>query len=236
MKVFVADSPGELAKHIGDALNNHHGDKHYRRLPYNRFDDYLNHLTWLVPGPEQVAFRRSKFFFDWLDQDAGEIWFGVHLEKGVSRLAARSKSDKCVMTPDWSWHSVFPEFGNASMQTAINSVNEAIGKTGQLKLMLSPYCEGIGRDKIQENTFSFAADKLVHEKASGHQELKRLSKCESLTDVREAILNWPESEWFWVDLLLGFRAKIEARPGVNQIVQAEDMAPMAFIPFEKWVH
>lgn len=183
MKTYVADSPGELAKHIGDVLNEHAKGEHYRRLPYNRFDNYLNHLTWLVPGAERVAFSRSKFFFDWYDQDAGEIWFGIHLEKGVSKDAARSKSDNGLMTPDWAWHSVFPQLGNSSMMSAIEQVNTAMDGTGRLRLMISPYSDGISRDCIQGIDFKMDDSGLIFDDKSGLQHI-------CTRGMRASVLRW----------------------------------------------
>lgn len=236
MKTLVAESPGELAKRVGDALNEYRGEPLYRRLPYNRYEDYLNHLTWLVPGPEQVAFCRNKFFFDWQDEDAGEIWFGFHFEKGLILPAVSSKSSKYLMTADWSWHSVIQEFGAEPMLAATDAVNNYFEGTGTVQLLVTPSNNGIRPDQVQRVTFKLEQNKLSLSNKSGPGNLEPLFQCASMMDVRNALQDWSDSGWFWVDLLLGYRTKIEARAGVDQRKQAEDLARNAFIPLEKWVY
>ena len=235
MKQLVADSPGEIAIRVADVLNDRPGHERYRQLPYNRFDGYLDHLYWLVPGAERVAFSRSKYFVDWWDQDAEVIWSGVHLEKGVGAHAAKSKSDKGLMGKDWAWHSVLPDLGCAGMQAAVDLVSDYLGGTGQLSVMVAPYVEGINRENIQETRFTIGSGaKLALEATEGAQHLG-LSKCSTIIDVRDALQTWGEAEWFWVDLFIGFRAKAEAARGADQRAQADELAKRAFIPLEPWV-
>lgn len=235
VKTLVAASPGELAVRVADALNARPGHERYRQLPYNRFDGYLDHLYWLVPGSERVAFNRSKYFVDWWDQDSGMIWFGIHMEKGLGPNAARSKSDPWRMGKEWAWHTLVPEVGSSLMRVAIKNVGRLLGGTGQVTVLITPGVEGIDRKNCQVTGFALSTDaSLALEKASGVLHLN-LSACRTLEEIRDALQGWPESEWFWVDIFLGFRAKIETARCVDQNAQARELAKEVFAPLEPWV-
>jgi hypothetical protein len=121
------------------------------------------------------------------------------------------------------------------MQAATDGVNNYFEGTGAVQLMITP-SNSFRPDQIQKVTFTLEQNKLTLSNKSGPGNLRSLSRCVSMTDVRNVIQEWPESDWFWVDILLGYRTKIEARAGVDQRKQAEDLAHNAFIPLAKWVY
>ena len=200
-------------------------------LPYNRFDsDRTDNWWWLVPAPENPAFKYGKFLF--YSFDDVNVYISLHIEKGLSEAykIKKTKYYNSAMDRSWQWNKLVRDFKSGEVY---NSLEETLKLTEKSPLI-----------HITSNNFFTPSTKYISYKYNGASKIelfdsiyennwKKLNKFNSVEQLFDGVItetNLKEDEYF--DFRIGCLYKIEEYQKTWNLTSVYDTL---LSPLERWV-
>lgn len=197
--------------------------------PYNRFEPD-DTIWWLVPSTEWPAYKYGKLFFDSRSEKIpnykDEIFFGFYIEKGLGQKVSKIYHQSLIMDDDWLWKEFIYSLLNNKISPILSRI---LFPKGELILAISINNIPPEKASLIESPESFLSQKERFEasyvlfKILGDQfktQLfgKRINpvnqdiakytngaiiKSTNLAEIASKLINFPNSEWMWIDFYLG---------------------------------
>jgi hypothetical protein len=184
--------------------------KKYTARPYNRYAPE-NSLWWLIPSTEWPAYKHGKVAIS--EEQKGEMFFGINIEKAIGREAAAcyqsKKAQKIIMDSEWCWYDFLKSLEEGEIAHAMNTIQE---NTNGLPLHFS-LSDHVVDDPALFDPYSGHAygDQVVWHYEEG--DLNSLTQPENffyplkavdkISDLAEAISQISELHWLWIDVYVG---------------------------------
>jgi hypothetical protein len=184
--------------------------KKYTARPYNRYAPE-NSLWWLIPSTEWPAYKHGKVAIS--EEQKGEMFFGINIEKAIGREAAAcyqsKKAQKIIMDSEWCWYDFLKSLEEGEIAHAMNTIQES---TNGLPLHFSLSGHVVDDPALFDPYSGHAyGDQVVWHYEEG--DLNSLTQPENffyplkavdkISDLAEAISQISELHWLWIDVYVG---------------------------------
>lgn len=199
----------KAALEIYESINSPKGKKFSAR-PYNRYAPE-NSLWWLIPSTDWPAYKYGKVTIS--EEQKGELFFGINIEKAIGREAAAcyqsKKAQKIIMDSQWCWYDFFKSLEEGEIASAMDTIQE---NTNGLPLHFSlsghiiddpalfdPYSGHAYGDQVVWHYEGGDLNNLIQPRNFFYS----LKAVEKINDLAEAINQIRELHWLWIDFYAG---------------------------------
>jgi len=160
-----------------------------------------NTRWFLVPSSaDQPANRHGKVFFKESKSGLPQITCGLWVEKGWGKVAGETLDKPLaeILTDSWTWHGFIDSLKRGEVAEAIRRIAQAASQSVTLKV-IPAYANG--------DPFPFwlqsRGDDLKVIECPCREELQVIASCQRLIDLAQALGDFPNSEWIYIDCYLG---------------------------------
>ncbi len=184
--------------------------KKYTARPYNRYAPD-NSLWWLIPSTDWPAYKYGKVTIS--EEQKGELFFGINIEKAIGREAAdcyqSKKAQKIIMDSEWCWYDFLEALKGNEVASAMASIQDNTyglplhilfsGHVIDDPAFFDPYSQYDYGDQV---IWNYKKEELVciTQPKSFFYPLKSVDK---LNYLAEALIQITELSWLWIDIYAG---------------------------------
>lgn len=169
---------------------------------------------WVVPTTVWPAYEHGKIMISASRAGDDRYFAGLHVEKGFDpRVAAAypsSKGRKWIMREHWMWFRFLEGLGNGEIARAVRRFEESVGDPALLRIEagfvsdpsdFDPYADRPLWDVV---VFDCTRDGLrIRSKDLPSNLLEGAGESSRWEELARSLAAIPNSDWVWVDLLLG---------------------------------
>jgi hypothetical protein len=235
-------SSAELAREIAAVWAGRNRIAYAR--PYNRWKWDESRTWWVVPAPDQLAFRYSKIIVSSVPRLAGpeELFVGLYVEKGVGTVLATTGyyPREWVMTPTWRWHGVVSDLATGAFMPAIRDASRRIGEPVEIRLnahvpvvkaALRPPHDVLGFESVDG-----VAIRAMQAPALGTEErfLESAACAHSFSELAGKLSAIPGSDSAWKNLCLGRSLQTSGLQD-KLALDAHQLTDRLLEPFAPWL-
>jgi hypothetical protein len=219
--------------------------KKYTARPYNRYAPE-NSLWWLIPSTEWPAYKHGKVAIS--EEQKGEMFFGINIEKAIGREAAAcyqsKKAQKLIMDSEWCWYDFLKSLEEGEIAHAMNTIQES---TNGLPLHFSLSGHVVDDPALFDPYSGHAyGDQVVWHYEEG--DLNSLTQPENffyplkavdkISDLAEVISQISELHWLWIDVYVGviIENRVELKDDeVRRAYEGYSIWQKFIEPWEPWL-
>ena len=219
--------------------------KKYSARPYNRYAPE-NSVWWLIPSTDWPAYKHGKVTIS--EEQKGELFFGINIEKAIGREAAAcypsKRAQKIIMDSNWCWYDFMKSLEEGEIARAMDVIQE---NTNGLPLHFS-FSGHIIDDPALFDPYSGDSygDQVIWNYING--DLNTVTKPENffyplkavdrLSALAEAVNQVKELHWLWIDVYAGVILENQLKPKNDEPKQPCDgysIWQRIIEPWEPWL-
>jgi hypothetical protein len=212
--------------------------------PYNRWKWDESQTWWVVPAPDQLAFRYSKIIVSSSPRLAqpDELFVGLYVEKGIGAAlaAAGYYPEEWVIKPTWRWHGVLSDLAAGALGPAIADASRRIGDPVEIRIdahvpvvkaAIQPPHDILAYESVDGVAISAMQDPIL---ATEQRFLRGATLVHNLPELADVLQTIPASDSAWINLYVG-RSLQKSGLHDESALDAHELTDRLLEPFAPWL-
>lgn len=167
---------------------------------------------WLVPSRRWPPYEHSRLLFRQSRIEAGAMFAGFHVTKGLGRQLPGIVRDDLMMLPQWYWHEFLNDVQGGVFDRPVRDVAQRTGLAVAVRLELYELNHVPDLTSTVQHACDDSLEFVVREADGGLElvdaaveHLAGLNGALTIHDLVWRTIALPKATWVWVDWLMGVR-------------------------------
>jgi hypothetical protein len=212
--------------------------------PYNRWKWDESQTWWVVPAPDQLAFRYSKIIVSSSPRlaDSEALFVGLYVEKGIGAAlaAAGYYPEEWVIRPTWRWHDIMGDLLAGAFAPAIADAARLLGVPVEIRIdahvpvvraAIQPPHDELAYRSVDGTVIDSLCEPILDTEP---RFLRGAAQAQRLSQLAASLLNIPDSDTAWINFHIGVSLEKSGRSDVSAL-DAEQLSDKLLDPLAAWL-